>query len=1371
MTVTVQEAIYRAKVEGQQSVDNMARAVDGLAVSEEKLTRATRASEQGFERLVGKIDPAARAQQKYQQVIEQVQRYEAAGIGSAQQRANVVSLATARYEQQIRALGGAAVANDNFAKKTGLASHEIKNLGFQLNDIATMLAMGQSPFRVLASQGGQVYQVLAGSERGLIGSIKGLGSAISAFLGPLGMAAAGLTAAGAAAYYFWSASKEPAKTTEELLEEQVRLIGLIKKGYEDGAKAADKFAASVSSLVRLQEEQNRIEMQRRLAQETQGFIGKVTSTTPSTMAGFIDEPLSGNSQVVERYRAFTAQIEALQAGLARGAPDVRQFREEVAAMGLAAPKLQPLVNELLSMSDAIEKLDPFKLQQTRDELERIGQVNATKGFTASYKSLLEAAPEVNKEALRQQKLLDLARKRGEAIDAINKSEDLYANRSKHLAEVESAYQRGVAEILKDQVNSYTQLIQKTKDRVEELELEAQTYGKTSAEVVKLKLQHDAERAAKQANVRLNQEELNQLKEKLALATREAQVAQIRRDIAYSSQGATMGLSDSELQIARQLKAIYPDITEALNSNEAAQLRAIENMRELKSATDSFAQSLVSGLMAGGDAMQAITSAASGLVRQLASASMKRFLDTGSFTPQGSKGYWTGAGPGSGTFVPGTPGGPGLMSAQGGLGMAAVGYSAYQGGVQSASPLQGALAGALSGALAGAMIGWPAGAVVGGVVGGAAGLFGGLSGQSAAQKQAEAQAHAERLAMIDARNQAKKTLVRQYDLRGSLAGIDTQTQAGALEAFDLRAASELRQIRSTPGMGHHELVVAEAALAKERLQIMEDFAKRAVQQQRSYEDRILAATTDASTQEGALALFDRAAQREREAAIESGSTQIALLEEALAAERLQIIERFAEQANSIESRRLAFADRLFAATTDTTTLQGQLAAFDRAAQREREEEIAAGGEAILELEAALNAERLNIIADYNARILQETKAAKEAERQAAIQTTTQILEYVQGLQTGAESPLSPGDRLTAAQSSYTSNLTLAAGGDADAYGRFTQEAEAYRLAAQAMFGSAAGYQTVFNQIIADALNLSAPAASIDPVVNALQDVVAAIGVANGSIISTGANTFGAINANTGEVTTQGVATKLAVDSAKSAIDQTRTQVASSGVATTNAVNTNNTLVTTGNTLATTNNTLATTGNTIASSQDVTLDAIENLGAIQRQIGNGLGNLMSAIGSNTIVWLEAIRYYTLRTAQNTGGIPSGGGVNAPPTGGWSWAGFERGGVVSNGIHGRDSVLAMLAGGEGVLTAGATAAIGGRAAIDYINRTGMVPANDNGGVVAAILKMNADMRAEIQALRAELAKGNRTAAEHLDHDREWGNEERRNSRRQAGKVQRAA
>lgn len=96
-----------------------------------------------------------------------------------------------------------------------------------------------------------------------------------------------------------------------------------------------------------------------------------------------------------------------------------------------------------------------------------------------------------------------------------------------------------------------------------------------------------------------------------------------------------------------------------------------------------------------------------------------------------------------------------------------------------------------------------------------------------------------------------------------------------------------------------------------------------------------------------------------------------------------------------------------------------------------------------------------------------------------------------------------------------------------------------------------------------------------------------------------------------------------------------------------------------------------------------------------------------------------------------------------------GYDAGGVVGNGRFGMDSVFAMntlgktimLAGGEGILNAGATRSIGGAPAVDFMNRTGSLPANDNSAnfenLGSTFLRgLGAATMAQIDALREENA-----------------------------------
>jgi hypothetical protein len=208
------------------------------------------------------------------------------------------------------------------------------------------------------------------------------------------------------------------------------------------------------------------------------------------------------------------------------------------------------------------------------------------------------------------------------------------------------------------------------------------------------------------------------------------------------------------------------------------------------------------------------------------------------------------------------------------------------------------------------------------------------------------------------------------------------------------------------------------------------------------------------------------------------------EQAAADERKRIADEIAKRQQSAQ-------DRLLAATVDQTTLGGQLELFNRQAQREREAEAQAGGQAMVDLEAAQAAERFNLIKSFNDKIVDDAKRTAQEQLDAQTRAARAIVDYVNGLQTGPESALSPTQRLSAAQATYNSILPLAQAGNIDALGRITQDFENLRKAAQSFYGSSSGYQNILNSGINQLLALPAVATSTDPVVSAVRDVTAAV----------------------------------------------------------------------------------------------------------------------------------------------------------------------------------------------------------------------------------------------------------------------------------------
>jgi hypothetical protein len=341
-------------------------------------------------------------------------------------------------------------------------------------------------------------------------------------------------------------------------------------------------------------------------------------------------------------------------------------------------------------------------------------------------------------------------------------------------------------------------------------------------------------------------------------------------------------------------------------------RAVRNLDpDIRRATQSiegFANTFVQGMIQGRNAAQSAQSAMQSLASTLASSAIQEALR-----------------PGGNLATAGRAAGAAALS-----GVAA----------STTSPLTGALAGAGAGALAGSAFG-PLGTAAGAVIGGIGGFLSGQSNRSAAAA-AEAQNAAQAAAQAAARLDAEAGRRSDLRLQGDIAGVDTSTLGGSLQAFDFQASD---------------------ARAKE---------------------------------------------------VAAGGAAINELERVLSAQRLKIIEDFAEKARQREQ---SYQDRLFAATNDVSTLAGQLAAFDRKAEQERVAEIKAGGEAIATLEQAQAAERFNIQKDYNDQLLAEQKRVFDEQKKT-------ILEFLASLKFGSLSTLSPQQQFAAAQSAF--NAELAAG---------------------------------------------------------------------------------------------------------------------------------------------------------------------------------------------------------------------------------------------------------------------------------------------------------------------------------------------------------
>lgn len=167
-----------------------AKVFEDAAKAAEDLERRTKA-------LRAQIDPLGAAQAKLNAELAETNALFKAGAISAQEQAAAHQLAQTRFNATAKALKG-------LGDGSRLASYQVVNLGYQLNDVVVGLASGQRPLTVLMQQGSQIAQVFAGTGMGVGGVLKELGRTVLGLVSPTMLLVAGLAAVGGTALYAYN---------------------------------------------------------------------------------------------------------------------------------------------------------------------------------------------------------------------------------------------------------------------------------------------------------------------------------------------------------------------------------------------------------------------------------------------------------------------------------------------------------------------------------------------------------------------------------------------------------------------------------------------------------------------------------------------------------------------------------------------------------------------------------------------------------------------------------------------------------------------------------------------------------------------------------------------------------------------------------------------------------------------------------------------------------------------------------------------------------------------------------------------------------------------------------------------------------------
>lgn len=352
-----------------QGVDEATAKLKGMAGAQEQVSqtsqtaeRVTASMERRLQSIQRSLDADFRAKEQIARVERDLARAREQGIVSAQRQAELIQLAQQRYGQFGLGAAKATAANENFARSSSNSQQAITQLSFQINDIATSLASGSSPFQVLAQQGGQVFQVWQQSPTVFGDAARAIGGILTpARLVGAGVASAALI--GIAAYERWQGS---------IRETNRALLGTGK----DAGTTTESILALADAVAKVQGGSSG---------NARGTLNALANT------GRIAPGLLGSVAGVQRDLGATLGIDATEANklLASSFADpVRGAEELNKALGGLGQTTQDYIRRLVQQGREQEAQQAL-LDRVRD---RIGKADEMTGFwTRSWQGLTAAA--------------------------------------------------------------------------------------------------------------------------------------------------------------------------------------------------------------------------------------------------------------------------------------------------------------------------------------------------------------------------------------------------------------------------------------------------------------------------------------------------------------------------------------------------------------------------------------------------------------------------------------------------------------------------------------------------------------------------------------------------------------------------------------------------------------------------------------------------------------------------------------------------------------------------------------------------------------------------------------------------------------------
>lgn len=178
-------------------------------------------------------------------------------------------------------------------------------------------------------------------------AIGGIAGSLAAMVSPATLAGFALSAAGTAVGVLIAKWMDTGPSVEATMKEHARLVGVVKDSYDKAANAARDWFEQSKAVTELQIRVNEVQLREQLNRATGLGLQRTLQKDFASFFGF------GDPEIAAAFKPFSDAIYTLNEQLQEGAPNVRQFVDEVARIALESkdPALQKIAADLVKVLD------------------------------------------------------------------------------------------------------------------------------------------------------------------------------------------------------------------------------------------------------------------------------------------------------------------------------------------------------------------------------------------------------------------------------------------------------------------------------------------------------------------------------------------------------------------------------------------------------------------------------------------------------------------------------------------------------------------------------------------------------------------------------------------------------------------------------------------------------------------------------------------------------------------------------------------------------------------------------------------------------------------------------------------------------------